>query len=470
MIWNGKIKYKPLILLQYITLYEAVGKNAYEIDEDFEEMFNTIDSSEEILEKFQAEENFAEANKYLAYSIHKRVGVWWAYQCVKMVQDEIEKAKLKKKEKRDVQKEIDAFVKDGLPEMKQLQKMTADHEKDNADMEAYAKSILNDPDGALKSGKIDQEVHDILTRKELKAFMQQLKNRIEAFPKNVKDEAKRMVEKFNIDYAKEYGMSFKEHAMQQFEQELMSPVKPKIDSSLLDKTMLRINDKINDYKQEIDQEMKKVPKTAADIPGLPKGVSKKKIGEAYESALHWILAPSGINAKYALNSGNAANGKMEGLLALCAFWAHGDLAVDQENVKQVLLTPPGLTSNGINSIFNMAAVEAVAEGVDISYDEFMEEFHKIGIEAAQGINLWNEEFIKTVKTMDMNSGVEGKPGIGRDYACVTAKPEPEPEQKNVSINNSTINQKETVNSTPSWVNTFKKDKYTREKGYLYKYL
>jgi hypothetical protein len=56
------------------------------------------------------------------------------------------------------------------------------------------------------------------------------------------------------------------------------PKEPGIDTSLLDKTMQRIKDKIGDYKQKIDMEMKKVPKSAADIPGLPKPVSKKKIG------------------------------------------------------------------------------------------------------------------------------------------------------------------------------------------------
>jgi hypothetical protein len=107
---------------------------------------------------------------------------------------------------------------------------------------------------------------------------------------------------------------------------------------------------------------------------------------------------------------------MEGLLALCAFWAHGDMALTQDNIKQAVLTPPGLTSNGINSIFTMAAVAAVTEeGVEKTYDEFMEEFHRIGIEAAQGINLWDEEFVKTISYTDKDKQYEGKPGLGRKY-------------------------------------------------------
>jgi hypothetical protein len=415
MAWNGKIDYKPLILLQHKTAQETIEKNAYDIDEDHEELFIKMNNPEDILEHFQGKKKFPEANKFLAYAIHKRVGVWWAYLCVKMVLEEIEKAKLAKKPPRDIRKEVEDFIKNGLPEKKQLEKIAADHQKMRNENTAEAKSILQDPGAALKSGKIDQETHDKITLKEYKAFSQQIKTRFDAFPEDVKRDAMQKFEIYQKEYIKDHGMPFREHSLQELRSEIFLPKEPEIDNSLLDKTMQRIKDKIAEYKQEVGRELLKVPKSAADLPGLPKPVSKKKIDEAYESALHWILAPTDINAKYALNSGNAANGKMEGLLALCAFWAHGDLAVDQDKVKQVIPTNPGLTSNGINSVFTMTAVFAVTEGVEKSYDELMEEFHYMGIEAAQGINLWDDAFLQKINQLDKDKEMEGKSGIGRIF-------------------------------------------------------
>lgn len=139
--------------------------------------------------------------------------------------------------------------------------------------------------------------------------------------------------------------------------------------------------KIEKIRQEtIDTIKKAVPqKSAEEI--------KSQQASAMDAAYRFIVAPNDVNAKICLEIGNSCPDIPEGLLCLICFWSFGNLT---PNTEQVVKTPSGLTSNGLNSLLLMCAL---AQGGSRKYDERVELYFAIGQEIGFGINNFSD-FIK----------------------------------------------------------------------------
>jgi hypothetical protein len=122
-------------------------------------------------------------------------------------------------------------------------------------------------------------------------------------------------------------------------------------------------------------------------PPDPKLVAfEKALRESALSAVYqWIVAPDGENSQKCLEIGNQCTQHPEGLLALSAFWAFGNMG--PPDLAQVIPTPAGLAANGIDKTLLMCAL---ADGGTRKLEERYERYFNLGVEVLSGKDNWGE--------------------------------------------------------------------------------
>ncbi len=429
MSWDGKGFEKPLILIETINVADTISENIYKKDEEMEDILKPDFSSEDVLYGFHETKKTQDGCKYLAYSIHKRAGVWWAYQCLKSVKEEIDEAKAKGIDKNaEMKKQIKNFTSFNPPELEAFKNKQADMSTKLEEEHKKASKRLNLPH-LMKNPDDPQNEYQkkFVEMTDLKSLLESKKNMDNYFtslPAEEQAEINRFTKRAKNNFKKMHrGISFEDAVRCEI------GAQPKFKIEELDLEGLQIPKDFDKEKkfelEKIFDKLKEQHKAGMDyhkqqmeehfpldLSMLPKGPSKKKIDNAFKCAIKWIIAPTEINAKNARESGNDANGTPEGLLALCAFWGHGDLAVDNENIKKVITSPPGVTSNGINSVLLQAAL---LEGGTRKPKERYEVFYNLGLGVAQGINLWDDEVLKTLITQDKKNIREGSGDYSVNY-------------------------------------------------------
>ena len=414
MSWDGRNFEKPLILVDCINLQEAVSKNKFEKKGVFREQFSDTLSTEDIFVSLQKERLFGDSCKYLAYTNHKRDGIWWAYQCIVQTKKAIDKAK-------------QIALEEGSAKKKKLVNLSSYHDPKLEEAIKKQKKDLADTmqkhEELVKKLDLNYLIENPYTPKneiqkqflesvDLKGFYdarKKIQGVINDLDPQEKVQYLRMKQNILDEYQKSNGgVSLQDQMKKTLT--LPTPHQSSHPDSLLDKAATRLKMKHDNIKKEIDKEMKQI--FPLKLSGLPEPTPKADIESALKSVHDWIIAPTDINAINVFNAGNKAADSMEGMLALSAFWAHGNLSLaSPEKTSEVVLAPAGLVSEGIDSVLLMAAM---AEDLDKSSDEMYEIYYKIGIESAQGIKLWDAEFLRSIKQTTPN--VNSRSGFGRTYA------------------------------------------------------
>jgi hypothetical protein len=413
MSWNGKSFGKPLILVDYRNLQETVTNNKFKRKGIFRKEFSETQSTEDIFVHLQKEKKFGDCCKYLAYTIHKRVGIWWAYQCIVLTNNEIDKAKkialeagaAKKKKLADLSKYHDPELEEAIKKQKQNLADTMKKHEELVKKLDFSNLVKNP---YSPKNEIQKEFLQSVNLKGLHDAMKKIQDTIDSLNPKEKAEYFSIKQHMLDELQKKNGGDSLRDA---FQGALTHPNPiPKTGPSLVDKAETRLRAKHESVKKTIDEEMKSI--FPLKLSGLPEPTPKEDIVSALQSVHHWIVAPTDINAKNALNAGKKAGSSMEGLLALSAFWAHGNLSIAAPvKTPEIVTTPAGLVSQGIDSVLLKASM---AEDLELSSDEMYEMFFKIGIESAQGINLWDTDFLKSLHKTNFNGN--NRTGFGRVYA------------------------------------------------------
>jgi len=406
MSWDGKNFDKPLIMLDYESLGESVEKNLYKPPEEAVPLSENKPSSEVYFQNLVKAEMQKPACDYLAYSMNKRAAMWWACQCVKSIKKEIREAQKKKGTMAlEKEKEKQKKLEEKLAHREKIKgwKAAADAKEDKAkqlgqDLTGKEFTDPKDPRTLLQ-----KRLSESINPPEVTKLKEDYDKAINALTAEQKREVELQKLEVKKAFQKEYGISFEQSLKNDMAEILPKKTPPPTTPSTMDMEVNKLKGKLAGVKQKINDQMKVFP---LKIPGLPEKPSEKRIDGAYEAAMRWVLAPTDINGQLAVDAGTAANSAPEGLLAQSAFWSGTNLS---KNPDMVIPPPPGLASRGIASTIYMCAM---AKGGERTYEERYEEFLGIGVEVAQGINVWDVN--EKIEVEDDNNW-EGRSGFGRNY-------------------------------------------------------
>ncbi|QSH41537.1 hypothetical protein P0136_07505 [Lentisphaerota bacterium ZTH] len=390
MSWDGKGFSKPLIMLDFKTPLEAVKKNAYRPDEDVEALLDKDMTSEQFIAALRSNGMIKEACDFMCFCVNRRIGVWWAFNCVEAVNSEIEE-QLKKSPlsfEEQQQNEVEAKVaqwsdRSGLDAIKA--KHDAQAQASIKTMEKLAGPEITNPKDPLARPQalLRQQLDNDFAS--LDNVMNEMSAAISALPQQDRLAAQSLVEKIYAKYETENGI----HPMKALEQGIMKAIVPEPvpqDTALRDQYFAAINHKIEAVKEYIDQTINK--HFPLKMPGLPKMPSKKKIDDALFAVKRWILTPTDENGKLALEAGKPVVKEPEGICALAAYWSSTNLTPE---AKQPLYSPPGLAANGfLNTLF----LCAMKKGGSKDYDQRYEEYFDLGIDVLTGVKTWDKEWEK----------------------------------------------------------------------------
>ncbi len=353
---------KHFVLLRHKTLNDVCNIEGYKIRPDLLSFFTDKTDAEEIVWNFADAERWKCACELMAYMTHRRAAVWWAYQCLMSL---IEELKIVPAEERDIDSIATSFE-PTVPDFAKVEPpkpdpaMVADMEAKIAEIQAdYQKMrALVDPqmmkmveDGLEVAFKEFEKVHGI-------------------HPMTLID---KLVEKLPQ------------------EQNAIDPDSPIFKAA-------------DDIKAKLMQVRKETLDTIhAVIPPKVPEHDEKMRDDAMQAIYRWIVAPDRINSQKALDIGNQCADTPAGLLALCAFWAGGNLMPQGE---QIIPTPAGMTANGICQVLLMCALH---KGGTRKLKERYEHYFNLGVEVLTGESNWVESVIEGEAPHDASRDEEEEP-------------------------------------------------------------
>lgn len=360
MLWKEPIE----------TLCKTRG---YELTEDVQGYFPHLAISPELAMLILLTHNRTEdAVNLLASAIMPRVGVWWAYRCMELVQKDV----------------ADDFAKDGLTPAERRRKNTAElvaKLTDTSDVDAMIaeqKEVEAKVVKELEEKARNRQYLNPLERVMLKAqWAKRLGERFRSrMPAGSLDEpfgeAVRMVDtRFALALA-----SFNQY-VEDLQKPLTSPEPPPgIPPS--SRIFEAVRAKAAQVKPAVEKEMAK--HFPLKLKGMPLPPSKEKLEAAKQAALRWVLVPSDDNGQLACQAAIAAKQGPESMLAYAAFWSSTNMKTETGMAP----ANPALPPMGIGKTLQQLAL---LEGGDMDYDARYREFLRLGIECADGTSTWDAE-------------------------------------------------------------------------------
>lgn len=335
-----------VVLFLHGKVDETVEQENYQLSTPLEAIASEHPDSEGYLTALEQASNYKEACKYLAYDLHRRAAVWWAYLCVIDLLQEIGKSPAKPRDIADI----------GKPRPFNIPEWAREPEQ-KVDPKALA--------------ELEQQ---------MQAKLDKLKKTVEEnIPKDVRDTVDEMIAIFEDEQRKKYGKTLKDVLFE------MADFYKHHDSSIV----IDPESPVFTVDKELEAQIEKVRQETVDtiksvMPEVDLPMLMKKKASALDAVYRYVVSPDDENARACLQIGNQLPDEPEGMLALAAFWSYGNMAPGQ---KQVVKAPAGLMANGINGLLLMCALKA---GGDRKPKERFERYYRIGYEVARGAENWGD--------------------------------------------------------------------------------
>ena len=336
---------RHFVLLRHKTLNDVCQIEGYKIRPDIQSFFDGKTVAEDIVWDFADAGRWKCACELLAYMAHRRAAVWWGYQCVLSLMEELKQVPA---EERD----IDSIATSFKPEVPDFAKV--EPAKPTPEQVKAAQASLD---------KMKQEVASL---------------------RELADPAALAEVEEALDYA--FSLFKEKHGM--------TPIEMVQKAVEMEKNKMQVSPDSPIFKaaDELKSKLQTVRKETLDtihsvIPPKVPAHQKKLSDNALQAVYRWVVAPDGINAKKALDVGNECPDTPAGLLSLCAFWAGGDLMPETE---QVIATPAGLAANGICQVLLMCALH---KGGTRKLKERYEHYFNLGVDVMRGENNWEGSII-----------------------------------------------------------------------------
>ncbi|HBO59302.1 MAG TPA: hypothetical protein DD624_05270 [Alphaproteobacteria bacterium] len=333
---------KHFVLLRHLLISDAVAKENYKIRPDLQDLFAGETNAESMVWKFAGVERYKCACELLAYISHRRAAVWWVYNCVLSLYDELGENPVAERDISEIGTKFEPTIPD------------------------FAKVEPPKPDEA-KAQKALAKVH------ELSAAVEKLKESIDP-------EIMGQVQE-GVDYAfglvkEKYGYTPLELLKMALEKE--GNPQPVDENSPIFKAADQLKAQLQTVRKETIDTIKSV------IPPKVPAHEKQLSDNTMQAVYRWVVAPDEINSKKCLDVGNECPDTPAGLLALTAFWAGGNLMPEGEQVVQ---TPAGLAANGLCQVLLMCALH---KGGTRKLKERYEHYFDLGVSVMTGEDNWDE--------------------------------------------------------------------------------
>lgn len=370
MSWNGTQFSKPFIMLHQEDLASIMHYRGYAPGDEIRALFPSENISTELaLQILLVQQHIEEAVNLLCYAITPRVGVWWAYLCLRMVQHDI----------------AQDLARDGLTpaerRLKAAQELAAKL-SDTSDIDALVdsqKQRISDISSQLEEEAKNQNYLDPAKRIELKlAWVKRAFAQLEASlpPGSLgsTDGPLILESVFN---------SMQESAGRDFEQivQHFTPAEPQVSTPSSSQIFEAARAKTQAVPEAIKAEMQK--HFPLQFKGMPPSPSPARKTAAVEAALRWLLVPTDANGQLACQAAIAAKTGPESMLAYAAFWSSTNLQTE----TGLAPTTPSLPPEGISKTLLQLAL---LEGGDMDYDTRYAKFLELGIQCADGTCTWDE--------------------------------------------------------------------------------
>lgn len=344
------------VLFHHQKVQEVVDEENYKLPFELRELAKKFPIAEDFIKELVTQKQYKQASEFLAYNLHQRALDWWGYCVVLSLMKELQDSPSKPRDIADIGKPKAFSIPDWA-------KMPEDKEPPFA--EKFATELAKLEGQKKEAEKKAMESLDMAGPEVKELFFTVKKIVWDAFKKECGYDPEEFVQK-SIDDALEFSKTHVEF------DETKTPIY---------KASEELKAKIEKIRQEtIDTIKKAVPQKS------PEEIKSQK-ASAMDAAYRFIVAPNDVNAKICLEIGNSCPDIPEGLLCLICFWSFGNLT---PNTEQVVKTPAGLTSNGLNSLLLMCAL---AEGGTLKFEKRIELYFAIGQEIGFGINNFSD-FIK----------------------------------------------------------------------------
>lgn len=348
------------ILQQHDTVAEVVSKEQLKLTTELQALAQQYPASADYLQQLHARGKDKEACTFLAYNLHHRIAVWWGYECVVDVLTEILQKPAPVKDIADIAKPRPLRIPDFV---KEAQKTA--QELDDQDVDPKLMQQLNDAVGSLRA--IEAQLRQIA-------------------PKEMFDLLDEVVAEQNAQFKKVHGMEPMEllratvkKALEIEKQERETGMSARIDpNSPIFVETKAMEEKIEKIRQET------VALVKAALPAVDEQQQQQDRDNCLEAVYAYIVAPDEVNAQRLLDLGNKIPDKVEGLLSLVAFWSFGDL---MPLGKQVVPTPVGLMSNGLNCLLLACALQ---QGGMFNFAQRFARYYQFGYDCLLGKSNWSD--------------------------------------------------------------------------------
>ena len=338
---------RHFVLLRHKSLDDVCKIEGYKIRPDIQSFFDGKTDAEEIVWNFADAGRWKCACELLAYMAHRRAAVWWAYQCLLSLNEELEVVPA---EERDIDSIATSFEPE-VPDFAKVEPPKLDPAR-VADLEAQVAQMQADY----------QNMRAMVDPKMMKMIEDGLKVAFQEFKKVHGHDPMELMDMFT------------------------EKLKDNSDPIDRDSPIFKAADEIKSKLMQVRQET--LDTIHAVIPPKVPEHEKKVRDNAMQAAYRWIVSPDEVNAKMALEVGNECPDTPAGLLSLTAFWAGGNLMPDGD---QVVPTPAGLAANGICQVLLMCALH---KGGTRKLKERYEHYFNLGVEVLTGQSNWDESVIE----------------------------------------------------------------------------
>ena len=343
---------RHFVLLRHKTLNDVCKIEGYKIRPDLLSFFTDRTDAEEIVWAFADAERWKCACELMAYMAHRRAAVWWGYQCVLSLMEELKQVPAE-------ERNIDSIATSFEPKI---------------------------PDFA----KIEPPKGDPAQLNKALAILEETKAALNELKKTVKPEIMAEAEE-SIQYAFDI---FKEANG-------IDPIEALKKAIEIEKTPQPVDPESPIFKaaEQLEAQLQAVRKETLDtihavIPPKVPEHEKKVSDNAMQAVYRWIVAPDEINSQKALDVGNECPDTPAGLLALTSFWAGGNLT---PMGNQVVPTPAGLAANGICQVLLTCALH---KGGTRKLKERYEHYFNLGVEVMSGQSNWEKSVIEGKMPLD----------------------------------------------------------------------
>ena len=341
---SDKLKWlnRHFVLLRHLLLSDAVERENYKIRPDLAELFVGETNAENMVWKFADLGRFKCACELLSYISHRRAAVWWGYNCILSLYDELG-------ENPAADRDISEIGTSFEPTVPDFAKVEPPKMPDAEAEKALAKfHELGDALNELRPAA-DPEI------------LQQVEEGIA----------------YAFDLFKEkHGFTPMELLKMALDKE--ANPQPVDENSPIFKAAEQLETQLQTVRKETIDTIKSV------IPPKVPAHEKQMSDNAMQAVYRWIVSPDEVNSQKCLNIGNECPDTPAGLLALTAFWAGGNLMPEGE---QVVPTPAGLAANGLCQVLLMCALH---KGGTRKLKERYEHYFDLGVSVMTGEDNWDE--------------------------------------------------------------------------------